>query len=73
MTWAGPLRGTTAARINPSMPGVSHHYGPAVPRPATFEDYRDYHLAVGGFIDLRPHAIVCTARNEEQDLTGLSD
>jgi hypothetical protein len=36
----------------------------------SFEDYRDYHLCVGGFVDLRPHAIVCTARNEEEDLTG---
>jgi hypothetical protein len=38
--------------------------------PCSFEDYRDYHLAVGGFIDLRPHAILCTARSDERDLTG---
>jgi hypothetical protein len=38
--------------------------------PAPFEDYRDYHLSVGGFIDLRPHAIVCTSHNDEDDLTG---
>jgi hypothetical protein len=36
----------------------------------SFEDYRDYHLSVGGFVDLRPHAIVCTAKNDEHDLTG---
>jgi hypothetical protein len=35
-----------------------------------FEDLRDYHLAVGGFVDLRPHAIVCTARAETEDLAG---
>jgi hypothetical protein len=38
--------------------------------PCSFEDYRDYQLAVGGFVDLRPHAIVCTAANDEQDLGG---
>jgi hypothetical protein len=38
--------------------------------PCSLEDYRDYHLCVGGFVDLRPHAIVCTARNDEEDLTG---
>jgi hypothetical protein len=38
--------------------------------PAPFEDYRDYHLAVGGFVDLRPHAIVCSAKTDQQDLTG---
>jgi hypothetical protein len=38
--------------------------------PCSFEDYRDYHVAVGGFVDLRPHAIVCTAKSDEEDLTG---
>src|SRR5437867_6174995 len=38
--------------------------------PCSFEDYRDYHVAVGGFVDLRPRAIVCTAKNDEEDLTG---
>jgi hypothetical protein len=38
--------------------------------PCSYEDYRDYHLSVGGFVDLRPHAIVCTAKNEDGDLTG---
>jgi hypothetical protein len=38
--------------------------------PCSFEDYRDYHVTVGGFVDLRPHAVVCTARNDEEDLTG---
>jgi len=34
---------------------------------ADLEAVRDYHVAVGGFIDLRPHAIVCTARSDEDD------
>ena len=34
------------------------------------EDVRDYHLSVGGFVDLRPHAIVCTAKTDREDLTG---
>ena len=33
-----------------------------------YEDVRDYHAAVGGFVDLRPHAIVCSARSDEEDL-----
>jgi hypothetical protein len=36
--------------------------------PCSFQDYRDYHLSVGGFIDVRPHAIVCTAKHDEEDL-----
>ncbi|HEX6261502.1 MAG TPA: hypothetical protein VF097_01500 [Actinomycetota bacterium] len=38
--------------------------------PAPFEDFRDYHLAVGGFVDVRPHAIVCSAKSDREDLTG---
>jgi hypothetical protein len=38
--------------------------------PAPFDDFRDYHLAVGGFVDVRPHAIVCAARSDREDLTG---
>jgi hypothetical protein len=38
--------------------------------PCSFEDFRDYHVAVGGFIDLRPHAIVCSAKSDREDLTG---
>jgi hypothetical protein len=38
--------------------------------PCSFEDYRDYHVCVGGFVDLRAHAIVCSAKNDEEDLTG---
>lgn len=37
---------------------------------ATLEEVRDYHLAVGGFVDLRPHAIVCDARTVDGDLAG---
>jgi hypothetical protein len=36
--------------------------------PCPVEDYRDYHLCVGGFVDLRPHAVVCTARTDREDL-----
>jgi hypothetical protein len=38
--------------------------------PCSFEDYLDYHTCVGGFVDIRPHAILCTAKNDEEDLTG---
>jgi hypothetical protein len=38
--------------------------------PCSFEDFRDYHIAVGGFVDLRPHAIVCTAKSDREDLSG---
>ncbi|HEX6373551.1 MAG TPA: hypothetical protein VF006_31790 [Longimicrobium sp.] len=34
------------------------------------EDVRDYHLCVGGFIDLRPHAIVCTSKSDRTPLAG---
>jgi hypothetical protein len=39
--------------------------------PCSFEDFRDYHVAVGGFVDLRPHAIVCAAKSDRIDLTGF--
>jgi hypothetical protein len=39
--------------------------------PCSFEDFRDYHVAVGGFVDLRPHAIVCSAKSDRSDLTGF--
>jgi len=39
-------------------------------RPARMEDLRDYHLAVGGFVDVRPHAIVCSARSDQEGLAG---
>lgn len=35
-----------------------------------YETYRAYHICNGGFIDLRPHAIVCTARNDKIPLNG---
>ncbi|CAN5275320.1 hypothetical protein BH20ACT24_BH20ACT24_16780 [soil metagenome] len=38
--------------------------------PCAYEDYRDYHLCVGGFIDVRPHAIACTAKSDREDLSG---
>lgn len=34
------------------------------------EDVRDYHLCVGGFIDLRPHAILCTSKTDQAPLVG---
>jgi hypothetical protein len=36
----------------------------------SFQDVRDYHLSVGGFVDLRPHAIVCTATSAGEGLAG---
>jgi hypothetical protein len=36
----------------------------------SWEDLRDYHLAVGGFVDVRPHAIVCSARSDREELSG---
>lgn len=41
-----------------------------LPYACSYEDLRDYNLAVGGFIDLRPHAIVCTAKSDSEDLRG---
>jgi hypothetical protein len=38
--------------------------------PCSFEDFRDYHVTVGGFVDLRAHATVVSARSDEEDLTG---
>jgi hypothetical protein len=38
--------------------------------PCSFDEFRDYHLSVGGFVDLRPHAIVCTAKSDQEDLRG---
>jgi hypothetical protein len=34
------------------------------------DDFRDYHMTVGGFVDVRPHAVVCTARSDREDLAG---
>lgn len=36
----------------------------------SYDVYRDYHLCVGGFVDLRPQAILCSAKNDAEDLTG---
>jgi hypothetical protein len=38
--------------------------------PCSFEEYRDYHICTGGFVDLRPIAILCTANNTEMNLRG---
>ncbi len=38
--------------------------------PCSYETYRDFHVCVGGFLDLRPHAILSTASNDREDLTG---
>src|SRR5204862_4599976 len=46
----------------------SHAEGPNASN--AFEDFRDYHLSVGGFVDLRPHAIVCSAKSDREDLAG---
>lgn len=36
--------------------------------PCSFEEYRDYHICTGGFVDLRPTAILCTASSAEMNL-----
>jgi len=36
----------------------------------TFEEYRNYHLCTGGFVDLRPVALLCTAKNTDTSLRG---
>lgn len=36
----------------------------------TYEDVRDFNLCAGGFVDLRPHAILCTAKSDEGPLAG---
>lgn len=36
----------------------------------TFEEFRDYHLCAGGFVDVRPGALLCTARHPHMDLRG---
>jgi hypothetical protein len=38
--------------------------------PCAFDDYREYHVCVGGFVDLRPGAVMCSARRDQDDLTG---
>ncbi|MGA9772552.1 MAG: hypothetical protein WBV94_26195 [Blastocatellia bacterium] len=38
--------------------------------PCSFDQYRDYHVCTGGFIDLRPRGILCTARDDRIDLKG---
>jgi hypothetical protein len=35
---------------------------------SSLDDVVGYHLAVGGFVDLRPHAIVCDVRTDEESL-----
>ncbi|MEP7013341.1 MAG: hypothetical protein ABJC13_23725 [Acidobacteriota bacterium] len=36
----------------------------------TLADFRDFHLATGGFVDVRPGAIVTTARTDREDLSA---
>lgn len=35
----------------------------------TLADFRDFHLATGGFVDVRPQAILTTARTDREDLS----
>ncbi len=35
----------------------------------TLADFRDFHLATGGFVDVRPGAILTTARTDREDLS----
>ncbi len=37
---------------------------------ASFEDMRDFHLTTGGFIDVRPHALLTWAQNDEDPELG---
>lgn len=36
----------------------------------SFEVYKDFQVCVGGFLDLRPHAILSVAAHDREDLTG---
>lgn len=38
--------------------------------PCSPEEYTEFQIAVNGFIDLRPHAVLCTERSDETDLRG---
>jgi len=38
--------------------------------PCSFEEFRDFHLCSGGFVDLRPTALLCTAERETVTLKG---
>lgn len=38
--------------------------------PCTFEEFRDYHICAGGFVDLRPAALLCTAKHSNMNLKG---
>jgi hypothetical protein len=38
--------------------------------PCSFEEFRDFHLCSGGFVDLRPTAILCMAEREMMTLKG---
>ena len=48
---------------------LRHDHGRSGAR-CSYATYRDFHLAVGGFIDVRPHAIVSAAANDRADLRG---
>lgn len=42
----------------------------ATGNPASLEEFVDFHVCTGGFVDLRPHAILATARTDAEDLRG---
>jgi hypothetical protein len=42
----------------------------ATGNPCTFEEFREYHVCTGGFVDLRPRAVLCTAKTDAEDLRG---
>jgi hypothetical protein len=42
----------------------------ATANPCTFEEFREYHVCTGGFVDLRPRAVLCTAKTDAEDLRG---
>jgi hypothetical protein len=39
-------------------------------RLCTFEEFKDFHICAGGFVDVRPAAILCTAKHSDSVLAG---
>jgi hypothetical protein len=38
--------------------------------PCTFDEFRNFHICAGGFVDLRPSALLCTAKSADVNLSG---
>ena len=39
-------------------------------KPCTLDELREYHFAVNGFIDIRPHAVVCDSWTDDENISG---